>query len=139
MERFWSKVDRDGHGCWEWLGYRLKGHGRFGMNGKVEYAHRVSWRLERGEIPDGMCVLHKCNNKSCVNPDHLYLGDYKDNAIDRSIDGTNPKMKMSACDVMLLRDLFEIGTDYKSLAWLFSISESSVHRIASRKFYNWVN
>lgn len=91
-----------------------------------------------GEIPDGMCVLHKCNNKPCVNPDHLYIGDYRDNAIDRSKDGTNPKMKLDERDVRLIRELFDIGTDYKALAWLFDVSPSAIHNTAARRFYRWV-
>ena len=140
MERFWSKVDKQGpDDCWEWRAYKLKGHGRFGMNYKTHYAHRVSWEITNGEIPDGMCVLHKCNNRSCVNPNHLYIGDYRDNAIDRSRDGTNPKMKMTDGDVRLLRELFGAGTHYKALMWLFDVAESTVHRIASGKTYAWVS
>lgn len=139
MDRFWSKVDRKGpDDCWEWRGYCLKGHGRFLYDGYVQYAHRVSWTLCVGEIPDEKCVLHKCNNKPCVNPSHLYIGDYQDNAIDRSKAGTNPKMKMSADDVRLMRELFGMGTHYKALMWLFGVAESSVHRICNRTTYKWV-
>ncbi len=137
MQRFWDKVDKSDD-CWEWQGYCLKGHGRFLYDGYVQYAHRVSWQINVGEIPEGMCVLHKCNNKPCVNPDHLYIGDYQDNAIDRSKDGTNTKMKLDAGEVRLLRDLFDDGVHYKSLMWLFGIGETTVHRVANRTFYKWV-
>ncbi len=139
MERFWNKVDKQGpDDCWEWQGYCLKGHGRLQYDDCVQYAHRVSWQLNIGPIPDGKCVLHKCNNRPCVNPDHLYIGDYRDNAIDRSRAGTNPKMKMNEGDVRLLRDLYSDGWHYKPLMWLFDLAESSVHRIISRTTYKWV-
>lgn len=138
-KRFWSKVDYSNpDGCWEWQAYRLKGHGRVSYKGKAHYAHRVSWILNIGEIPEGMCVLHKCNNRPCVNPDHLYIGDYRDNAIDRSKDGTNPKMKLDAGDVRVMRELLNIGTNRKALAWLFDIHESSIDKIHRGLFYQWV-
>ena len=67
-ERFWEKVDKSG-GCWEWTASRMPhshgrigGYGAFCLNGKRQYAHRVCWGLVNGEIADGMCVLHKCDN-----------------------------------------------------------------------------
>lgn len=76
--RFWPKVSKgqDG-GCWEWTASRgkghLKGYGWFRLGNKMERAHRVSWRITRGDIPDGMVLDHLCRNTGCVNPDHLEL------------------------------------------------------------------
>ena len=80
-ERFWNKVDRCGPDeCWEWLADKeLKGYGRFKVAGRVIKAHRFAWELENGEVPKDLCVLHKCDVPSCVNPAHLFLGTRGDN------------------------------------------------------------
>lgn len=70
--------------CWTWTGQTSNGYGRTTYGDRSEAAHRVSWRLHRGDIPDGSMVLHRCDNPPCVNPNHLYLGDHAQNMRDRS-------------------------------------------------------
>jgi hypothetical protein len=82
-DRFNSRIEIKNNGCWEWNGPRVAGYGRVGFNGKDCYAHRIQWVIQFGDIPDNLYVLHKCDNRPCVNPDHLYLGTAKDNARDR--------------------------------------------------------
>ena len=82
--RFWSKV-RTGTGCWEWTGARARfGHGlvHVGPGGKLAQTHRVAWELMVGPVPEGMGVLHRCDNPPCVRPDHLFLGTQQDNVRD---------------------------------------------------------
>ena len=70
-------------GCWLWLGaLHVFGYGKFGLHEKIYHAHRIAWQLLRGRISSGLQVLHKCDNPSCVNPDHLFLGTQKDNIHD---------------------------------------------------------
>jgi hypothetical protein len=80
--RFWGKVQR-GEECWMWTGHRdRQGYGRIhdgSHDGAMLLAHRVSWELANGPIPDGMCVLHSCDNPGCVRPSHLHLGTVADN------------------------------------------------------------
>jgi predicted DNA-binding protein (UPF0251 family) len=87
--RFISKVKRtDGDGCWTWTANTRNGrYGAFHMFDRDVMAHRASWLLHRGEIPDGMCVCHKCDNPICVNPGHLFLGTASDNMRDMSRKG----------------------------------------------------
>ena len=81
-DRFWAKVDTSGE-CWEWTAARnSKGYGAFWDGTRHQKAHRYSWELQIGTIPEGLLVCHKCDNPKCVRPDHLFLGTYQDNAID---------------------------------------------------------
>ena len=82
-ERLWAKIDASGD-CWLWTGARQRsGYGRIMVSkGRFDLAHRVSYRLTRGEIPEGMFVLHSCDNPQCVKPAHLFVGTQADNMRD---------------------------------------------------------
>lgn len=93
VERFWAKVDKSGE-CWEWLAHKTDcGYGRISIGGEMLSAHRVSWSIHFGPIPPGLCVCHKCDNKLCVNPSHLFLGTITDNNRDKSAKGRHHNQK----------------------------------------------
>lgn len=82
--RFELQVEKRGLDCWPWQGALTKGgYGRLRVNGEQVRAHRFAYEYYKGEIPDGLWVLHHCDNPRCVNPHHLYVGDAQDNADDR--------------------------------------------------------
>lgn len=83
LQRFFEKVSWTESGCHEWTAGRFeKGYGVFRNDGRNLRAHRVAYEIAFGPIPDGMLVLHKCDNPACVNPDHLFVGSQKDNMQD---------------------------------------------------------
>jgi hypothetical protein len=107
-ERFWEKVDKNGPThpvlrtqCWLWTAKRLpRGYGEIAINGKDRArTHRVSWEMHFGAIPERRWVLHRCDNPSCVRPDHLFLGTHLDNMADMRAKGrgTYPNRTKTHC------------------------------------------
>ena len=81
-ERFWNKVDKSGD-CWLWTGAKTgRGYGHILINGNSISAHRYSWEIHYGKIPENMCILHRCDNPICIKPEHLFLGTQTDNIAD---------------------------------------------------------
>ena len=134
-ERFWEKVDIGNTGeCWEWQGCKLPaGYGKLGRKYETVYAHRISWTLNHGNIPNGICVLHKCDNPSCVNPEHLFLGTLDDNNKDmtrkrRQARGeTQSWAKLTESDVRIARRLYtEEGISFKALGQRFGVRDTTI-------------
>jgi hypothetical protein len=98
MIRFWSKVDiKSADECWEWLSSKTSfGHGRFISENDIT-AHRFSWILFNGAIPDGLCVCHTCDNPGCVNPNHLWVGTKTDNNRDMTAKGRHWQKSKTHC------------------------------------------
>ena len=138
-----DKIERDtvklSCGCQIWLkGETAKGYGQLNWRGKVQYAHRFSYKTFI-EDPVGWQVLHTCHNKLCVAPRHLYLGTAEDNARDAKLNGdlrkrTGSNIKLSIEEVQAIRRLLEERkVSRKHLAKLFKISEATLSEIASRR------
>lgn len=85
--RLMARVVQEGD-CWVWTASKFNsGYGKITFNERQMGAHRASWLVFRGDIPAGICVLHKCDNRPCVNPDHLFLGTNLDNVRDKQAKG----------------------------------------------------
>lgn len=133
--RFWSKVKR-GPACWLWTGTVLKGgYGKLGIERKHHLAHRVAWALSFGPVPDGMLVLHRCDVRRCVRPDHLFLGSQADNIHDmrskgRGIQGTtHPQAKLRPADVPWIRAFRAMGFTQKTVGGAFGVSVDTIHQV----------
>lgn len=96
IQRFKSKILTASCGCWIWLGQENhKGYGRIRPVGNRKYyTHRFAWEMKNGEIPQDKMVLHKCDIRTCCNPDHLYLGTHQENMRDYHERGLSPQAKM---------------------------------------------
>lgn len=147
-ERFWEKVNiGEGDDCWEWKASTTKkGYGSFGWVTGSEYAHRVSWILRFGEISDDLHVLHSCDNRRCVNPNHLFLGTTQDNSKDmvskgRSmINERNPMSKLSTEDVREIRDILRSPgrPSHRKIAKMFSVSSGTISLIGSNHIWKGI-
>lgn len=134
-ERFWARVTKT-DACWLWNGYRTdNGYGQFGQSnipGDNEYAHRYSYRLAHGAIPDGLLVLHRCDVRHCVNPDHLYTGTPKQNTAD--MDGRGRRGDSSPLPEDLVRAIradAANGDSLKTIALRHGVSMTAVASIRS--------
>jgi len=143
-DRFWSYVNKKSDDeCWEWTGSKSKqGYGEININGKITKAHRFSWVLHHGKINGGLLVCHKCDNKKCVNPNHLFLGTYLDNNHDRDNKGraihqsgeTHGRSKLTQNDVDTIRTLrIEKHLSQYELAKMFPVTRSTIKSILDGK------
>lgn len=151
-ERFWAKVDKRGLGeCWEWRGATTAdGYGWLSLGGRngPAGAHRISWNLHKGSIPDNLWVLHRCDNPRCVNPEHLFLGTTQDNTADMVAKGRHRpppypigeqqwSAKLTAEKVRLIRSMAD-NYSHRDISSRFSISKTQVARILCGKSWRHV-
>ena len=140
--RLWDKVEIGGHDeCWPFIGKRTRlGYGRVGIGRtKYVYAHRVAYIDKVGPIPDGLVVMHICDNPPCCNPAHLALGTRGDNNRDRSAKGrgrenrqdgaANPRARLTETQVSEIRRFAAEGMPQTRIAEIFSVRQPQVSRI----------
>ena len=131
QDRFWEKVTKS-DGCWLWIACKSYSYGKINIDGKRVLAHRVSWELANGHIPEGMLVLHHCDVPACVRPDHLYLGSKSDNMNDayRRGQAIPFKLKLTEKQVSEIRAIGRSESQHQ-IASDYSISQPMVSRILS--------
>ena len=152
-ERFWAKVEKKGSDeCWTWIGRRDQaGYGKFyvkdGTRETTAYAHRISYELSIGPIPNGLCVLHHCDNPPCVNPNCFFLGTQADNMADMDRKGrrgytgskgeNNHNAKLTENDVREIRAA-QGGETGVSLARRYRVTSALISLVQSRKAWRHV-
>lgn len=147
-ERFWNQVVRRGDDeCWEWISsHRKNGYAIISAktsSGNYLFAHRYSYLLAHGEIPDEMWVLHRCDNRLCVNPAHLFLGTSADNVADKVAKGRQAKGEDSPLAILTEGKVREIRSLYpevssSKLSAMYGVSHTTICRILNGKLWKHV-
>lgn len=145
LEKFWSKVvSKSTDECWEWNGSKEKqGYGILNLRitGKYLKAHRASWEIHFGEIPNNLCVCHKCDNRSCVNPSHLFLGIHQENMADMTVKKRykntkgelNGRSKLTKEQVVEILNMKNKGISQQKIANYYNVSQVRISMIFSGK------
>jgi len=122
--------------CWEWSGGKAKCYGVWKINGKMMLVHRWAYEAFVGPIPDGYLVCHSCDNRSCVNPKHLFAGTHKDNSQDMVFKGRHRgNQKITKSDVKYIR---RTGMSAQDIQEKYGLKKSQAYRIINRKTWQHV-
>ena len=139
QECFESKYIKTNDGCWIWIGAMCHtGYGVVRDGEKRRSAHRVSYEVYISKIPIGLDILHKCGNKRCVNPDHLYAGTQANNVRDAIAAGVqyggvgenNPHAKLSKSDVICIKKMLRDKVERWLIAWVYKVSQTCISKIS---------
>lgn len=159
-----ENVRTSASGCHEYLGCLLpNGYAKIRINGKTMLGHRAAWLKYRGPIPDGIKVLHRCDNRKCLNPEHLFLGTSLDNSRDMEQKGrhnyiglTDPLLrkqptkaqrargsrsgtaKLTESDVRRIREAYLRAAKQTEMAVMYGVSQATIQRITSRTHWTHV-
>lgn len=142
-ERFMAKVEKT-ESCWVWTARKTcQGYGRISVGNVNKLAHRVAFELFAGDVPNGLHVLHSCDNPSCVNPSHLWLGTNNDNVADKMKKGRAPShvgekngnSRLTPEDVLAIRIEFNSGISRDELSRNYGIAAQYVNQIAAKKVW----
>jgi hypothetical protein len=144
--KFWESVDRrSADECWPWIrSFSDTGYGNARIFKRPMGSHRAAYILSVGPIPDGLCVCHRCDNRACCNPAHLFLGTRTENLADMTRKGRRqrgsmcPGAVLSAADIPVIRSRIASGETLRSIARVFHVSVSSISDINIGKTWKHV-
>lgn len=145
IARFLTFIDKQDSGCWIWMGGKnASGYGLFSIGRKLRLAHRMSWEFTYGFSPDNLVICHRCDNRACVNPEHLFLGDNKDNAKDKMKKGRHIQSygntKLTISDILEIRELWLTGNYSQiELAKKFNVGHSCINRVIDRNKWRGID
>ena len=143
MTRAWGEpfedcYELDKYGCWIWKrGHSKGGYGLKQFKGSFQGAHRVSWQIHNGPIPKGLSVLHCCDVKLCVNPQHLFLGTQKDNVRD-AVKKRRTWSKLTPEDVKKIRILRKRGETLQAIGDKYGVVKQCIAYVVNRKWWRHV-
>jgi hypothetical protein len=141
VQAFWSRVSiGEPDVCWVYRGrqYLRNGYPSVRLDGHGYTAHRLAWFLERGPIDSGLFVCHRCDNRNCVNPNHLFLGTQQENLLDCVAKGRLPRAKLDPVKVREMRRLSAGGANRSVLSQMFGVSRSAVSNAVNGKRWAFV-
>lgn len=144
-DRFWSNIEKT-ETCWNWLGrIKLDGYADVYYEGRLQVAHRVSYKVHVGDIPAGMFVCHRCDNRRCVNPAHLFLGTHRENMADMVRKGRQSKArgehaaasKLTSEKVVAIREGKAAGETVYALAERYGVTHHAIYAVVQGR--NWAH
>lgn len=147
VDRFWAKVSKFGGGCWNWTAAtRSTGYGCMKVNGRLISAHRLSFVLHFGEVPEGQIVCHRCDNRLCVRPDHLFAGTPHANVADMDAKGRRMQprgeksgsAKLTEADIVQFFALRKSGHSNRRIAAMFGVDSSTVNCVFTGRSWRHV-
>lgn len=153
VESFWKKVIKTKK-CWQWSGFKTDSeYGQILINRRKYRAHRISWMIHYGPIPQGKCILHRCDVRTCIKPDHLFLGSYKDNNQDMWRKGRgrstappskgedNSQAKLTAGAVRRIRRAWRLDKNltHKKLALKYDVCPGTILNIVNLKTWKHIS
>jgi hypothetical protein len=146
-DRLLRLVNKGSDGCWMWQGNvgPSHGYGTIKFENKMYMAHRASYEQHCGDIPEGLLVCHKCDVRTCINPDHLFLGTHSDNNWDCADKGRKPRgeshhmTKLTESDVKKIRAIYKSGKhSQRQIGKMFGMHQANISLIVLRKRWNHV-